>query len=181
MIIKKAEIPENSMLKKNEDFFDYIDSFQSMVFTKAQNVDITIILKMFMHCGHKWADHLLAIRDKIVGLFGLKTSEQMTNNNKQIDNAKYDIGEQIGMFKLFAKSESELVLGEDDKHLSFRVSLLLEHIDYEIDKSRLSITTAVKFNNMFGRVYFFPVKPIHRLIVRTVFKDIKEQLQRAMI
>lgn len=180
MITKRAEIPECSILKRNGESFDYIDSFQSLMFTKEQNVDITKILKLFIFSGPKWVDHLLNIRDKIVGLFGLKTIKQIADNKKQVDNAKYNIGEQLGMFKLFDKSESEFILGEDDKHLNFRVSLLLEPIGSEIDKKRLSITTTVKYNNIFGRIYFLPVKPIHRLIVRTTLKDIMKQLEEFM-
>lgn len=181
MIETRAEIPENSILKKNEGSFDYIDSFQSLIFTKERNDDITTFLKLFIRSGPKWADHLLVIRDKIVGLFGLNTTEQITKNKNQIDHAVYNTGEQLGIFKLYDKSESEFLLGEDDKHLNFRVSLLIEQIDLEKDERRFSITTAVKFNNMFGRIYFYPVKPVHRLIVRTTLKNIVQQFERTMI
>jgi hypothetical protein len=123
----------------------------------------------------------LAIRDRIVGLFGLKTQEQITKSNRPLNNVSYNSGDQLGMFKFFNQSDNEFVLGEDDKHLNFRVSLLLESFDGETVRKKLSITTAVKYNNTFGRIYFFPVKPIHQLLVRTTLKDIVHQLERAQI
>ncbi len=37
-------------------------------------------------------------------------------------------------------------------------------------KKNVSVTTAVKFNNALGRVYFFFIKPFHRMIVPILFK-----------
>jgi hypothetical protein len=177
MIVKRVEVPNNSILKRKGVSFDYVDSFQCLIYTNDRHVDITKVLALFLQSGPKWADHLLVLRDKIVGLFGLKTTKSLVRSKGQSEGAKYQIGESLGMFKLFDKSDNEFVLGENDKHLDFRVSLFLESLDYETDKMRLSITTAVKFNNNLGRVYFFPVKPIHKILVRTMLKDIKQKLE----
>jgi hypothetical protein len=47
-------------------------------------------------------------------------------------------------------------------HLDFRISIQCTGIDAG---SQLRVITVVKFNNLLGRVYFLPVKPIHRIIV----------------
>jgi hypothetical protein len=177
MIAKRGEVPYNSVLRRKGVSFDYVDSFQCLVVTNDRHVDITKVLTLFLQSGPKWADRLLVVRDKIVGMFGLKTTNSLVRSKGQTEGAKYQIGESLGMFKLFDQSDNEFVLGENDKHLDFRVSLLLETLDYETDKMRLSITTAVKFNNNLGRVYFFPVKPIHKILVRAMLKDIKQKLE----
>lgn len=177
MIVKQTVIPDNSILNKDEDLFNYIDSFQSVFLEKGQSVDIVKFGKLLLSSGPKWVDPLMAIRNKIVTLFGLKTSKLLTERENQLDNFKFEPGEQLGIFKLFIKTENEIVLGEDDKHLNFRVSLLIDHIVDEIERKKLTITTAVKFNNIFGRLYFLPVKPIHKLIVRATLKEIIQQIE----
>jgi hypothetical protein len=38
-----------------------------------------------------------------------------------------EVGERAGLFKVFDKTSNEIVLGENDKHLSFRVSFLIDN------------------------------------------------------
>jgi hypothetical protein len=54
---------------------------------------------------------------------------------------------------------------EDDKHLKFRTSVLIDR-----EKSEVYLTTVVKYNNWGGRLYFIPVKPVHRILVKSQFK-----------
>jgi hypothetical protein len=128
MITKQSEIPENSILRKEETCFDYVDSFQGSIIIKEKNIEIADFLELFLLGGPKWADHLLALRDRIVGLFGLKTQEQITKSNRPLNNVSYNSGDQLGMFKFFNQSDNEFVLGEDDKHLNFRVSLPIHQL-----------------------------------------------------
>ncbi|QGY44815.1 DUF2867 domain-containing protein [Maribellus comscasis] len=180
MIKKNTKIPRQSILKKEEETFDYIDSFQSQICSKNLNIKISEILNLFLYNGPKWIGFLLSVRDKIAGLFGLKTSKKKTKNQKPKENISYKTGDQLGIFKIFDKSENEFILGEDDKHLNFKVSLLLEPGNKEINEAKISITTAVTFNNIFGKIYFFPVKPFHRLIVQKTLKRIVKNLENEM-
>ncbi|MEJ8800484.1 DUF2867 domain-containing protein [Pontibacter sp. H249] len=125
----------------------------------------------------KLGNTLFAIRNKIVGLFGLKTSGQTSNKQKLLDNFKCVPGDQLGLFKVYDKTENEVVLGEDDKHLDFRVSLFLDKLLDDADKKSLTITTTVKFNNFFGRVYFLIVRPFHKLIVQAMLKGILKRIE----
>jgi hypothetical protein len=181
MITKQTKIPENSILRKEKACFDYVDCFQGFIVIKEKKIEITDFLELFLHGGPKWVDFLLALRDRIVRLFGLKTQEQMAINKKPLNNVRYNTGDQLGIFKFFNQSDNEFVLGENDKHLNFRVSLMLEPLDGKIVRKKLSITTVVKFNNTFGRIYFFPVKPFHKFIVRATLKRIVQQLERKQI
>lgn len=36
------------------------------------------------------------------------------------------------------------------------------------------ITTVVQFNNFFGHAYFFPVKPLHKFIIKNLCKGLKK-------
>lgn len=63
------------------------------------------------------------------------------------------------------KNENEIILGEDDKHLDFMISLLLSE-----EGKHLTISTTVIFKNWFGKIYFLPFKPFHKFIVPTMLK-----------
>ena len=69
---------------------------------------------------------------------------------------------------LILKSENEVILGENDKHLYFRLSILKENGL----QSKVFFTTIVKFNNNFGKFYFSLIKPFHKLIVKSMLKKI---------
>ncbi|TDB62786.1 DUF2867 domain-containing protein [Arundinibacter roseus] len=178
MTIIKTEIPKNSLLKTNNMTYDYIDSFQGEYIDKFQNIGTTEIGKSFFSSGPKWIDKLFAFRNKLIGLFGLKTSGTITNRQKIIDNFKGEKGEQIGLFKVFDKTSNEIILGEDDKHLNFRVSLFIVKQNESKTNKKLIISTTVKFNNWFGRLYFLPVRPFHILIVPTMLKGIIKDIER---
>lgn len=178
MTVKKIGLPENSILKKDGKNYDYIDSYQSDFTTKNNTISPTEIGKAFFTSGPKWVEKLFTIRNKIVGLFGLKTAGSIIDRQKQLDNFKCEPGEQLGLFKVFSRTNNEVVLGEDDKHLNFRVSLFLDQLLNETDKKTLSISTTVEFNNWFGRLYFLPVRPFHKLIVPTILKGIIKELEK---
>lgn len=176
-IIQKHIIPQQSVLKAEEQSYGYIDCFQgSFSGEKLQN-DIIPVVGIFTSSGPKWAITLMKIRDRIVKSFGLKISGQTTDEQEQPDSIRYAPGSQHGIFKLLSKSQNEVILGEDDKHLDFKVSLLVEP---SVDNSynQLSITTVVKFNNLFGKLYFLPVKPFHKLIVRKLLENVILRLEK---
>jgi hypothetical protein len=178
MTIKKTELPDKSILNKDVKNYDYIDSYKSEFIDKNNKINSTEIGKSFFTSGPKWVETLFTLRNRIVGLFGLKTSGNITGRQKQIDNFKCKPGEQLGLFKVFEKTENEVVLGADDKHLNFRVSLFFDQAISDNGKKSLTVTTTVEFNNWFGRLYFLPVKPFHKLIVPTMLKGMIAELER---
>lgn len=119
-------LPNNSILNASHKEFNYVDSFQG-VLTDVENKFTSVdVGKAFFSSGPNWVGKLFTLRNNIVSIFGLKTSGNITNRGKQLANFKCEPGEQLGLFKVFAKTENEVILGEDDKHLNFRVSLYLE-------------------------------------------------------
>lgn len=176
MNIKSVEIPNESILKKDSKNYDYVDSYQIDFTSEKGIISSTEIGKAFFTSGPEWIGVLFKIRNKIVSVIGLKVSSGNTNDiRNQIENFKWEPGERLGLFKVFDKTNEELVLGEDDKHLNFRVSLFIEQSLNEKNK-RLTVTTTVEFKNWFGRFYFLPVKPFHKLIVPTLLKGIVKEL-----
>jgi hypothetical protein len=168
MIEKKMTIPAGSILK-NEDF-DYIDSFQGVICSPVKDVDIIEIGNLFLSSGPDWANSLMVVRDSIVGVFGLKTGAQMIKEQDKEKTLNFVPGESVGLFKVFKKTENELIMGEDDAHLDFRISIFIDKHTSDTSKSSLSLTTTVVFKNWFGRLYFLPVQFFHQLIVKATLK-----------
>lgn len=174
MKIKKIEFPEKSVLSQRKKDFDYIDSFKGEI--TNDSVSSSEMGEAFFTSGPQWGKKMFAFRNNVVKLFGLKTGEE----NGKIQAAKdftCEVGDQIGLFKVFGKTNNEIILGEDDKHLDFRVSLLYDNVENENKGNSLTISTTVKFHNWLGVVYFLPVRPFHKLIVPSMLKRMINQLE----
>ncbi|MFE7413872.1 DUF2867 domain-containing protein [Streptomyces laurentii] len=66
-------------------------------------------------------------------------------------------------FPVRGAAERELMLGEDASHLDFRASVV-------IDDKGVTLATAVRFHNAFGRAYFVPVRLVHPPLVRLILQ-----------
>lgn len=156
MKINKTEIPQNSLLYPNNKQYNYIDSYEGAINDETNKISIIDVVKAFLKPGPKWIDSLFMLRNKIVSLFGLKTPNEKVDTKQQND-LKFESGERVGLFKVFNRIDNEIILGEDDKHLNFRVSLLLSEQKNNKSNKNITITTIVIYNNWFGRLYFFPL------------------------
>ena len=132
---------------------------------------------LFFKSGPKWVEKLFDLRNKLVGIFGLKTPGKSGTPKNIPEHFKCEIGDQLGLFKVFDKSDNEIILGEDDKHLDFRVSLFIKNNLEDKTTKSLIISTTVKFNNWFGRLYFLPVRPFHQIIVPVMLKGIIRKIE----
>jgi len=167
MKVEKVKVPNESLLVKTD--YDYADSFKSSFTDKENKIDTLAVSKAFFSTSPGWIGKLFALRNKIVSVFGLKTGSKAKYKKELLDNFRGEIGEKIGIFRVFDRSDNEIILGEDDRHLNFRVSLLLTQ--ERQDEKCLTISTIVNFNNRFGKIYFLPVKPFHKLIVPVMLKS----------
>lgn len=178
MKIYKTEFPKNSILNLNHKKYDYSDSYKGILIDKESKVQSSDIAKAFFTSGPKWVGALFILRNKIVGIFGLKTGKETHGRQQQLDNFKCEPNERLGLFKVLNKTENEVILGEDDKHLNFRISLLAENLNTQPIKKEVTISTTVEFNNWFGRLYFIPVRSFHKLIVPRMLKAIIKELNK---
>ncbi len=176
MKIKKIEFPDQSVLSQRKKDFDYIDSFEGEFTGKNKNICIEKIGKAFFTSGPKWGKKMFAFRNKAVALFGLKTGLK-ADENQNIGDFTCEIGDRVGLFKVFDKTSNEIVLGENDKHLDFRISLLFDKSQKPNEENSLRISTTVTFHNWTGVLYFLPVRPFHKLIVPAMLKNIIGQLE----
>lgn len=177
MRIVKTELPENSILKRTN--FEYVDSFQGEYLDKNDEISSKDISKAFFYSAPKWTAQLFELRNRIVSIFGLiKTPDKVNNLKELLDRFNCETDEKLGLFTVYHRDENEVILGEDDKHLNFRISLFKENITNDIGRKNLTLSTTIKFNNWFGKLYFLPVKPFHKLIVPRMLKGIIGQIEK---
>lgn len=168
----KHKLPNESVLNICCYKYDYVDVFMETIEDPNNKITSTDLCKTFFgKSSPKWVNMLMAFRDKVVSIFGLKTSDKRTNTQ----DFKCEVGERMGIFEIFAKTEKEVILGENDKHLNFRVSLFLEP---KGQTKNIIIATVVAYNNWFGRFYFSIVKHFHKLIVPTMLKRMIKEMER---
>jgi len=102
-----------------------------------------------------WQKALIALRDAMVTPFGLKTSGTV--------RASRDGNERVDFFPVQWEGGDEIVLGADDRHLDFRLSLLRRRSP---TGASLIATTVVHSHNALGFAYLNAIRPFHHLVVR---------------
>lgn len=111
-----------------------------------------------------WALALMAVRDALVAGLGLKTSRQLRPATPQQQR------ERVGLFRIHAREPDEILLGEDDRHLDFRLSLLCTEPSAQSPRRGVVLSTAVHCHNRLGHAYIALIAPFHRRIVRACLR-----------
>jgi hypothetical protein len=106
-----------------------------------------------------WVDALMRLRDLIVAPFGLKTAHSARHANV----------DKVGFFPVLSETPQRLIAGFNDNHLDFRVV-----VDVAADGTgqRVTATTVVLMHNWLGRIYLTVIKPFHRMVVRSMLRQV---------
>lgn len=161
MSVQPATLPPASLLAKST--WQYQDAFRIPTDRPVTPFEAG---RAFFYSAPAWVERLFDWRNRMVRRLGLKVPE---GSRKPFTGTP---GEQMGLFRVYAHTEQELVLGEDDRHLDFRVSLLTE-------PGFLTLSTTVRFHNFWGRLYFLPVAPFHRMVVPAMLRGMQRNLLAA--
>jgi Protein of unknown function (DUF2867) len=129
---------------------NFVDAFEMTVAHGAGSYAFT---KHIMASTPAWVGRLLSLRNALMAPFGLHTDEAPS------------AGEKFGMFPVISTSDARTVLGFDDKHLDFRIILDAAPL---AGATKLTLSTAVRTHNTFGKIYLAAVMPFHKVIVRTM-------------
>jgi len=133
------------------------DSFGTILPPSAPS-DVGTLAALLFADPPPWFTMLLATRDRIVTLVGIKPSHALAN------------GDHIAYFPVLCRSPDEIVLGADDRHLDFRVSVLLRRAD-----NLLVATTVVRCHNLLGRLYLAAILPFHILVVTDALRRLRKR------
>ncbi len=147
-LVTEATLPPHSALweiKQPNDFLDCYSCTSDLAPQKAAEVGFDM---------PAWTEWLLNLRNTLMRPFGLKT--------ENTDDAA------TGIFPVISETETELVLGTDDKHLNFRITILQ-------DGGKVFLATWVRPHNWAGHLYLATVMPFHKLISKSTVKRIAKE------
>ena len=152
-------LPEESRIASLYAGSDLADSF-AIALPSTATRDVLALSRSALGHPAPWVSALLAIRDAIVRPFGVKTTGQLRATAVPRTEDRIDI------FRIHSVSEGEVIVGEDDRHLDFRASILLRQRPNLPDE--LIVTTVVHCHNLLGRAYLAIILPFHRVIARSM-------------
>jgi hypothetical protein len=157
-VSKLKTYPENTMIFSDMDRVDYFDSY--MIVKSIPDSVNEITRKLLKAPG--WVNALGKLRDLLVKPFGLKTESDIKREESG-NRSEFDFA------PVLYRSDEEIVMGMNDRHLYFRMSVLkvAQH-----ENSRVFLTTVVRYNNVGGKIYFAVIRPFHGIIVRTMLRKI---------
>ncbi len=118
-----------------------------------------------------WIDRMMALRNIVVSQFGLKNLGGLAAIDSSKRSSDYLPGDRVGIFTLIEQTESEVLLGDDDKHLNVVVSVH-KATSTPGQGTVVTVTTIVHVKNWLGRLYMLPVAPAHHIIARTMVKAV---------
>ncbi|MEO1518938.1 MAG: DUF2867 domain-containing protein [Bacteroidota bacterium] len=167
----EIDIPSDALARQALKKVDYQDAY-AIQLPLEQPVDPKDMVLLFFDCIPSWFGVLIAIRQLVAGWMGLKTGEK-SDFQESLDAFQGQPGESIAMFHVLDRTEEELLMGENDRHLDFRLAFVSKKME---KGSELSLVTTVQFNNWLGKLYFIPVGPVHRLIVPILLRRMARRL-----
>jgi len=125
----------------------------------GRTLDARQAAERMMARAPRWIDALLTLRNILVAPFGLKTSGAGAAAARDM----------IGIFPVLSQTPDRLVAGFNDSHLDFRVVV---DVATHAAGQQVTATTLVKTHNWLGRTYLAIILPFHRLVVRTLLRQV---------
>ncbi len=160
--VRSVAVPAQSRIA---DFFEHTclaDAYEIRL-PPGTSTDPEALARFVLSQQAPWMAGLMRVRDALVAGFGLKTSRMLT------DPPDARATRRIGIFRIFETHANEIVLGEDDKHLDFRLSLMRQtQGSASGDEATLTLSTTVHCHNALGRGYILLIAPFHRHIVQSM-------------
>lgn len=120
----------------------YSDSISGKI---AHKTDAETLFHLMFEDFPRPVRFLFKLRNAIVKPFGLKSGISFRDH-------------------IIERNASEIIVGMDDKHLGFWVSI------YVSDSNDSEVRTTVRFHNTLGRIYFAGIWCFHKLIVAGLFR-----------
>jgi hypothetical protein len=163
-LVKQVALPSQSAVATAFKSMNLADAFSiQLPFDASTSPDV--LARFIFSVQPSWIGALTNFRDAIVAGFGLKTAKHLAMLSSD------PTANRISIFKVFGISESEIVLGENDKHLDFRVSILCTPGSPPHTGNQLTLSTVVHCHNRLGRAYLSVIAPFHRQVVKASLRS----------
>jgi hypothetical protein len=154
---RAVPVPSDSVLAPLYGGADLLDAYAIELPAGASD-DPEMLARVAFERQAAWIRALTWVRDTVMATVGVKSS-------RAIGDAAAMHGRQvIGYFPVLSKRAGEMVVGGDDRHLDFRVAVLVR-TDGQGGRE-LVVVTVVHCHNRLGRTYLAVIAPFHRTILR---------------
>jgi hypothetical protein len=163
--VVESDVPRNSALGKDLiERADFRDAYRAPLSSSAVSV-VDIFFGIFAQ-RPGWMNLMLIARNKVAALAGLEvpTTLEITMMEKR---DRYFVGEKIGPWPIFFLGSDELVVGRDNKHMDFRLSIMKIHDD----SSCVIVSTLCMVHNRFGQYYLSAITPFHKAGLRSLMAN----------
>lgn len=132
---------ETSTRYGGPDHVDLLDSYAVPHHHRLPE-DPQVWAEAIFHRPPRWVVALLALRQALVGLVGIRPDDGTAFATQQ-------------------RTDDEVLLGADSGHLDFRASV-------HVAGGAVTLTTLARTNNRRGRLYLVPVGVLHPVVVRSM-------------
>jgi hypothetical protein len=140
-LITSVPVPSRSGISHLYESMNLADAF-AIRLPAGTSGNPDLLARFILSHQPSWIGWLTKIRDAIVAGFGLKTARHLAS-----------LADRVGVFKVYSTNQTEIVLGEDDRHLDFRVSVLCSGEAEPEGSRQLVVSTVVHCHNRLGRAY----------------------------
>lgn len=144
--VTRTQLPTESQLHARYMPGDFLDCYTVASILTAQQAAAIIV------DFPTWAKGLVTLRNLITAPFGLMPDGP-------------DAPAKLGLFPVEISSEKEVIVGFNDRHLDFRVSVFRK-------QGQIYLATWVHPHNLAGRIYLKTILPFHVLIVRNALSRV---------
>ncbi len=90
-----------------------------------------------------------------------------------VDEFECNQGDVVGTWSIYYRSPKEIITGFDRSFIDFRVSLFVTETS---GAWSITATTVARFNNIWGRLYFIPVRYGHMIVLGETMRRMKHAL-----
>jgi len=167
--VRAVPYPNESKLSPLYKSAYFIDAFAvTLPAQGSKEYKPDALARAFFSKSPAWFSLLMWIRDRVVSIFGVKSSTEI-----QAAAEKQGI-ETIFVFPVISRTENEIVMGENDCHLNFQTSILIRENqlsaagdgDGDRKGQEMVATTVVHCHGLLGKAYITIIKPFHIMIVK---------------
>ncbi len=158
-LTRRVSPPTQSQLADSYAGAQLADAF-AVSLPPTAPLDAMSLAQAALSAPPRWFRLLLAIRDAMVRPFGLKTSAAMREHLASSGVAHVDI------FRVLSVTPCEVIFGEADRHLDFKLSILVRPLDGGQGHEAVA-TTVVRCHNALGRFYLALILPGHVVVARS--------------
>lgn len=151
MTVSAADLPTSSALWAHFKKGDFLDCYRATAVPEGLELEEAAAAAITRLPG--WVRVLMDIRNRLVGPLGLKAGQHSRNAEGGASTSKG------GVFTVRERHENEIILGEDDRHLDFRVTIYRTPTAWYV-------ATWVHPHAWYGWLYLFAVMPFHKAIMR---------------